>query len=161
MKKTLLSIALMAMLLFATSAYNRDAIGTRVGDSVPALAVANEQAAVDLNQMRGEYVLVTFWSSADAASRVQCNQYASWMKSNQPQGLQHISVNFDKEPQLFQEIARRDKLDTSAQFNVQGEDAARIFSDFGLADGYGSLLISPDGRIDAINPTTSELSSLL
>ncbi|MDE7376969.1 MAG: SCO family protein, partial [Muribaculaceae bacterium] len=74
--------------------------------------------------------------------------------------LRHVSVNFDQEPALFAEIAKRDGLDMAQQFNVTGAQANNIASDYGLDHGFGSMLIAPDGRIAKVNPSLSELSSL-
>lgn len=40
--------------------------------------------------------------------------------------MSHIAINFDKSKGLFNEIVKRDNLDTAAQFNVQGEVASTI-----------------------------------
>ena len=38
----------------------------------------------------------------------------------------HLSVNFDKSKNLFNETVRHDKLNAISQFNVQGDDAKEI-----------------------------------
>lgn len=157
MKKTFSTIAAMLMLLLTASSYSSSNSGTEVGEFAPSLKVCNDSTTADLSQMQGKYVLLTFWTSADAASRINCKKYDAWMEANNPTGLRHVSVNFDKEPTLFEEIAKRDGLDAKSQFNVRGKEAAKIIRDFRLADGYGTMLIAPDGRIAKINPNPSDL----
>lgn len=161
MKRTFFAASLAALLLLTASSYSEENGGTRPGDFAPRFEVQNPSAKVDLGQLRGQYVLLTFWSSADAPSRIAAGKYAAWMSGNENANVRHISVNFDEEPALFSEIARRDGLDMTAQYHVAGAEAESIASDYGLDQGYGTMLIGPDGRIAKLNPSVSELSSLL
>ncbi len=161
MKKTIFMIALMAVMLVSTSGHSRGDAALSSGEFAPELQLSADSYSTALSLMRGDYVLLTFWSSENAESRINCNAYSAWVKGCQPSNLRHVGVNFDQEPALFSEIARRDGMDMEAQFNVRGTDADHIISDYHLAQGYGTMLIGPDGRIAAINPTTSDLTSLL
>lgn len=158
MKRTFFAAALAALMLLTASSARDERGGTRPGDFAPRFEVEGSGAKVDLGQLRGQYVLLTFWSSADATSRIDAAKYDAWMSGRQD--VRHISVNFDDEPALFAEIAKRDGLDMTAQYHVEGAAAEKIISDYGLEKGYGSMLIGPDGRIAKLNPTASELSSL-
>lgn len=160
MKKTIYAIALAAVMMAMTSATDQNVVGIDKGAYAPQLSVSNHDHSITLDQYRGQYVVLTFWSSADAASRAQCVNYDSWISQNKHVGVSHVSVNFDSNSQLFAEIASLDGLDTKMQFNVHGQQAKEIMRDFHLADGYGSLLISPEGRVCEINPTISQLASL-
>jgi len=160
MKQTLLSIVLLLFVIFVTSGYNRDNAGLGIGEFAPALSAKTNEKSISLESMRGEYVLVTFWSSSDAESRIQANVYDAWANVNAGDGWRAVGVNFDSEPALFEEIARRDNLDTRSQINVQGDEARKIRKDFRLDNGFGSMLIGPDGRIIAVNPSTSDLDKL-
>ncbi|MCC8120281.1 MAG: redoxin domain-containing protein [Bacteroidales bacterium] len=161
MKKTIFTIALMAVMLIATSGLSRGEAALAPGSVAPELNLTSDSQSTALSLMRGDYVLLSFWSSSDAASRVQCNAYSAWVNDCHDAKIHHVGVNFDQEPALFHEITRLDGLDKATQFNVSGSAADRIISDYQLAQGYGTMLIGPDGRIAAINPSTSDLSSLL
>lgn len=161
MRKTLFTIALMAMMLFSTSALNKHRAGLEIGETAPELILSQADNDIKLSQLRGDYVLLTFWSSADAASRIECNRYSAWINANASEKLRHLSVNFDEHPELMAEIVKRDNLDENAQFNVSGQQAAKIINDYGLSRGFGSVLIGPDGRVLRFDPEKSELSSLI
>lgn len=161
MKKIFSFVALLAALLFATSGYNEYDRVLAVGDDVPSLAVSNNDTAFNLRESKGDYVLLTFWTTSDARSRVDCQKYSKWFEKNDPLNVKHISVNFDEEPALFREIVRLDNLDHHAQFNVNGSEASQIRHDFGLDNGYGSILIDPNGYIKSFNPSSTDLRSLL
>ncbi len=161
MKKTIFTIALMAMMLFVTSGLSSQEKALTPGTLAPELNLSSDTQSSKLSLLRGEFVLLSFWSSTDATSRIQCNEYSAWANNCHNAAVRHIGVNFDQEPVLFSEITRLDGLDPATQFNVKGTEADRIKSDYQLAQGYGTLLIGPDGRIAAINPSTSDLSSLI
>lgn len=144
--------------LIASSGYSKSPVGVFPGDIAPEVRIDTD-SAFSLSSTRGRYVLLTFWSSTDANSRQACNHYTS-LANELGDKLQHVSVNFDTDPQLFNEIVRRDGLGTESQFNVQGEQAARIAQDYHLEGGFGTVLINPDGRIGTINPSDHELLSL-
>ncbi len=161
MKKSIVGVMLTALILVATSGLTRSDEGIATGQSAPDIALNNESETTTLHDMRGEYVLLTFWASDDAASRIQCTHYSAWVQENENAHLRHVSINFDREPELFREITRLDNLDPQRQFNVKGAEADVIIDSYGLASGYGSVLIDPNGRIVSLNPKTSEISSLM
>ena len=152
---------LTALMLVATSAFTRTSDGVVPGDTAPNIVLVNDIIKTTLQDMRGEYVLLTFWASDNAESRIQCTKYSAWVKDSEIANLRHVSVNFDKEPDLFREISRLDSLDPQRQFNVPGTEADAIIDDYGLASGYGSLLIDPQGRVVSVNPKTSDIASLI
>ncbi|MCM1452234.1 MAG: redoxin domain-containing protein [Clostridium sp.] len=157
MKQTLLSIVLLLLMVFVTSGYTRDNDGLEIGDFAPEISASAKDGSVSLNSLRGNFVLVSFWSSSDAQSRIRANENDAWAKANASEGWKAIGVNFDEESALFNEISLRDGLDAQSQINVQGEQARKIKKDFRLENGYGAMLIGPDGRIIAVNPSSSSL----
>lgn len=160
MKQTLLSIALLLLAMFITSGYNRDKAGLSLGDFAPALSATAAEKSISSKSMLGQFAIYVFWSSSDAESRVKANAYDDWAKANPGSGLMSVGVNFDDEPALFEEIARRDNLDLQSQINVQGDEARKIKKDFRLDAGYGAILVGPDGRIVAVNPSTADLDEI-
>lgn len=69
MKKTLIRFVGVVMLLILASAGSGNYYGVEVGDQAPNFKVGDEAHALELQSLRGKYVVVTFWSSADADSR--------------------------------------------------------------------------------------------
>ncbi|MCC8113028.1 MAG: hypothetical protein LUD17_16420 [Bacteroidales bacterium] len=161
MKSTIFSIAFLALLLIFTSGLGRTEAHIAKGQMAPEIVLESPNDTLALSSLRGENVLLTFWSSADAASRVECNKYQAWIDANQPSHLRHVAINFDEHPVLFEEIVRRDNFDAATQHHVHGREASRIIEAYHLDEGFGSILIGPDGRIREINPPTYELSSLM
>lgn len=161
MKKSLFIIVLSAFVFLATSGLGSDNPAMDKGAFAPELKVSNSDSELTLSQLRGKCVLLTFWSSADADSRIDNNKYAAWANANSSDHLQYVAVNIGDDPELVSAIVKADGLDHKAQYVACGEVAKKIISDFRLAEGFGTVLIGQDGRIRAFNPQKSELSSLL
>lgn len=165
MKSTLftgmLCIVFLTMLFTATSGLGHSQATIAKGELAPEIILESNNDKLELSNYRGENVLLTFWSSSDAKSRVECNKYDSWMKANETTQLRHIAINFDEQPALFEEIIRRDNFDATSQFHAQGKKAQQIMEAYNLNDCYGSVLIGPDGHIIDFNPSSTTLAQLL
>lgn len=161
LKKTILIFSFFIGLLITSSGFNKTSLNTSIGKELP--AIANEQINNVLKECEnnGKYVLLSFWSTSDALSRQSVNDYTSWLKTNGNSKIDLLSVNFDKSERLFQEIVKRDGLDSEMQFNVSGNQAYKIKDEFHLNKGYGSILLDPTGKIIAHNPTREELNDIL
>lgn len=162
MKKAILIIAFFAVLLVSASAYTDRFIDVTEGSTAPVFAVTNDDNTSSVDQARGRYLLLTFWSSDDAVSRIRCNEYESFIRNNHDNGQLYVmSVNFDRSRKLFDEIVRKDGLNAKSQFHVQGDKAVKIIDDYRLQNGYKAFLVDPEGRVVATNPSTSQLTNLL
>lgn len=159
MKKTIMGMALLASTLLVSSAFNETTFSTEPGAIAPLISASNDSGNVALEQMRGDYVLLSFWSSDDAQSRINCNYYAQWAKRHCG-SIRHLAFNFDEDVALFKEIVAIDALDAANQYNVTGDTASRIIRDYRLNEGFGTLLIGPEGRVIAANPELEALNSL-
>ena len=158
MKKTITIIVFVAVLLTTVSAYTGKVVDASEGYTTPTLTITNNNETITLDMLKGKYVLLTFWASTDGISRVACNEYSAFLENASfEEKVCHLSVNFDKSKNLFNETVRHDKLNAISQFNVQGDEAEKIKDNFNLDDGYNTLLIDPNGRIIATNPSIGTL----
>lgn len=160
MKKKFMIAALLAVMIVASSGMGRRMPEIKSGCLSPELVIADSVHCVDISSYRGSYVLISFWSSTDAPSRVAVKAYDTAVRNRSVAGLHHVSVNFDDSKELFEAIVKADRLDAAAQFNATGKTAESIIANFNLRNGYGSLLIDPDGKIAAINPDVSNLTAI-
>ncbi len=126
------------------------------GRLTPELIVGNNDSTIDLRSL---YVLVDFWSAADAASRLKSNEYNT-LGLEENSNVERISINFDRSRRLVEEIVSRDRLNRNSQYYVNAEHAGKIIRDFKLQDGFKSYLIGPNGRILAVNPDMDYLKSM-
>ncbi len=164
MKKNLMIAALVAIMVVASSAVGKRSPRIVPGEQSPELVLDGTDHSVALSDYRGSYVLLSFWASTDAPSRVAVNNYDTALRhrggNTSKNDIVHLSVNFDTSKDLFEAIVKADNLDASTQFNASGNFAKSIIGNFDLEHGYGSLLIDPYGKIIAVNPEISNLTAI-
>jgi len=161
MKKTLLLIAVCTALLLCAVGYSDSRYHTALGRRPPDFYVENDSGEISATLLKNSYFLLNFWASTDAPSREAANVYTAWLRRNSDKNLRLVSVNFDKNDALFKEIVRLDSLIPSEQYHVSGDTAKAIIENYGLQDGFGSLLIAPSGKIVAYNPDAETLSRIV
>lgn len=64
-------IVLFAVLVISVSAYSERVFEAAEGYNAPSMTIENSDTTLSLADMKGRYVIVTFWSSADADSRLR------------------------------------------------------------------------------------------
>lgn len=153
MKKTVFIIALFIGVLVCAVGYSDSQYRTSLGKTAPAICLSDNDGTFNLDALKGKYVLLNFWKSTDAPSRRSANDYTAWLRRHPDTDVQFISVNLDESPQIYNEIMRRDSLIPATQFYAGGDTAAAISNAYGLDKGLGSMLINPDGKIIAHNPS--------
>ena len=167
MKKTILLIMSIVGVLLFSSAF-RGGIAPVAGSIAPKVEIYNQDSRISLNDYRGKYVMLSFWSAADARSRMKTielygivNQANETVNHGEEPNVEFMAVNFDRSERLFREIATRDNLDLSSQHFVRGTQAEAIKRDYGLEKGYRAFLIGPSGHILAVNPDKNTLKKYL
>lgn len=163
MKKALSYMAFFVALGLLISAYSNRVVKAEKGYTAPEIEmVSNDSVEVSLSQLRGKYVLVNFWDSENAVSRIAAGEYDRYMRSGsirKPFAL--LSVNTDADPKFFREVVRKDKLESSTQFHITDAKLKNLEADYRLNHGFSSYLINPQGKIIAVNPTIKALGKYL
>lgn len=158
-------IALFVVLLFTVSAGSDRAYKAETGFNAPRFEVrATDGNVVSLSELKGRYVLVSFWSSTDAGSRINTNLYDRFLKSmpSEEEQICLLSVNLDRSELLFREIVRRDNLNAKSQFHVYGDQASDMMRSYRQnTKDCQSYLIDPNGVIVAVNPDVDALTRVL
>lgn len=160
-KKTLILLAAFVGVLLCSVGYSDSRYRTAVGQTAPTISLTHNSKTITLDDFRGEYVMLTFWSATNAPSRRAVNVYTAWKRRHPRLPFNVIGVNFDDSRTLFDEIVRRDGLESSDQYFLSGADARAISDNYGLDGGFGSVLIDPSGKIIAHNPGEAELALLM
>ncbi len=158
MKKPLIFLALLVILAISLSAYTPRVIAPEKGYTVPALSIESNDSVISLSDFRGKYLLLTFWASTDAASRIRCNEYESLVDQNAK--VRQLSVNLDRNERLFKEIVSNDNLNPAHQHNLSPSKADGVLAEFNLNSTLKTFLIDPEGRIISVNPSLDEIAAL-
>lgn len=160
MNKIFLTFAIVGLLTLFTSAYYSAPDDSRIGYKAPALVLGNDDNGLKpLQQHRGENVLVSFWTSADAQSRIDNLKYDRLSKHDGSSFI-HVSVNLDRSHSVFNSIVVVDNLDRSSQFATAPDVQQRIISNWRLDEGYHSFLIDRQGKIAAVDPDEEMLAGI-
>ncbi len=155
-------IALFVVLLFTVSANTERAYTAVEGINAPDFKVIGiDGSEKSLSGYRGRYVLVNFWSSTDAESRISAGRYARYAGNAAEERFVLLAVNFDRSERLFREIVRRDGLMAESQSIVKADEASSLIEEYAMAKGLQSFLIDPHGRIAAVNPSITKIASIV
>lgn len=123
--------------------------------------VSNSREDIKFKDLAGKYVLVNFWDSHNAVSRIAAGEYDRFFRCHKGEGMELVSVNTDNDRGLFSELARKDGLDLSRQFHIKDIKGGSVPADYKPRDGFSSYLMNPSGKIIAYNPSVQTLEKYL
>jgi hypothetical protein len=166
MKKTAFIIAVFAALFALITASTNNASDGVTGSVAPVFKIERADSTVKLDNLKGEWVLLQFWTSADASSRLAVNEYSriysAILKDVNREPFRLLAVNFDRSQAIFNEIVRRDGLNANSQFYVENDDLRnRLAKSYHLDGGMKALLINPNGQIVAVNPSAETIKKAI
>ncbi len=160
-------IFIVALLGMLTSFVGKDkpAEGLNVGNVapdfyIPSIDSVTHQPA-SLSEMKGKYVLLSFWASYDAESRLSNVALYHVLRSVEQDNLAMISVSFDEFQSIFKETVRMDQLHASTCFVETSGESSKLFKEYRLNCGFGNYLLDNNGVIIAKNISASELPAYL
>ena len=134
--------------------------GLNVGDVAPDFTIestSDVQHNFDLTDLKGKYVLLSFWASYDAQSRMQNVSLSNVLRSSR--NVEMVSVSFDEYQSIFKETVRKDQIVTPTCFvETEGEDS-RLFKKYRLNRGFTNYLLDGNGVIIAKNISAADLSA--
>ena len=133
--------------------------GLTIGNKAPDFKICSERQLVNLKDLKGKYVLLSFWASYDAPSRMQnaILNHAVTKTNN----IEMVSVSFDDYKSVFNETIRKDQISTSNCFiELEGKNS-EIYQTYRLHKGFKNYLLDKNGVIIAKNINAQQLSSYL
>lgn len=136
--------------------------GLNVGDLAPDFTISaksNEQQ-LHLDDLKGKYVLLSFWASYDAESRMK-NVSLNNVLQALPKEIKMVSVSFDNYKSVFDETIRKDRISVSNCLVETAGEASDLFKAYRLNKGFNNYLLNDKGVVIAKNISASELSSYL
>ena len=146
-----------SLISFSFVGKNTPTEGLTIGDKAPTFTICGEKQLIDLKDLRGKYVLLSFWASYDALSRMQ-NATLNHAIA-QADNVEMVSVSFDEYQSVFQETIRKDQIVTPTCFvETEGEDS-RLFKKYRLNRGFTNYLLDGNGVIIAKNISAADLSA--
>lgn len=134
--------------------------GLNVGNIAPDFDIrldSSSKHGIDLSDFRGKYVLLSFWASYDAESRLSNASLYHALRQDTLNAIEMISVSFDEHRSVFQETVRMDKINIPTCFvETEGKHSA-LFKRYRLMKGLGNYLLDSNGVIIAKDISVAEL----
>ena len=154
-------VALLAVSFMFYSFVGKDTptVGLTIGDKAPTFKISSEEQNVDLKNLKGKYVLLSFWASYDANSRMQ-NAALSHAASKNDK-VEMISISFDSYRSVFKEAIRLDQIATKNCFVELDAENSGIYQTYRLHKGFKNYLLDENGIIIDKDINVKELSSYL
>lgn len=133
--------------------------GLTIGDKAPAFKICGEKQLIDLKDLKGKYVLLSFWASYDAGSRMQNATLShATSKSNK---VEMVSVSFDSYKSVFNETIKKDRIETPHCFVELDGEHSEIYQTYRLHKGFKNYLLDENGVIIAKDIHAKQLSSYI
>lgn len=107
--------------------------------------------------LRGKYILLNFWASYDAFSRIQNITLNSEIQALNGR-IELISVSFDKYQSIFNQTVKTDRIKTAVCFVDTSGIKSDLYKDYQLNKGFKNYLLDKDGIIIACNINASDIS---
>ena len=133
--------------------------GLTIGDKAPALKMDGGKQEVDLKDLKGKYVLLSFWASYDAQSRMQNAALSHAIEKNNK--IEMVSVSFDSYRSIFKEAIRKDQIGTKNCFVELDAENSKIYRTYRLHKGFKNYLLDENGVIIDKDINVKKLSSYL
>ena len=146
-----------SLISFSFVGKNTPTEGLTIGDKAPTFTICGEKQLIDLKDLRGKYVLLSFWASYDALSRMQ-NATLNHAIA-QADNVEMVSVSFDEYQSVFQETIRKDQIVTPTCFAETKGESSGLFKKYRLNRGFTNYLLDGNGVIIAKNISAAELSA--
>ena len=137
--------------------------GLSEGDVAPDFKIesaSNGQPAFKLGNLKGKYVLLSFWASYDAQSRMQNVSLSNVLRSaSRNENVEMVSVSFDEYQSIFKETVRKDQIVTPTCFVETKGESSGLFKKYRLGRGFTNYLLDENGVIIAKNISAADLSA--
>ena len=144
---------------------DKPTVGLSEGDVAPDFKIestSEEQPAFKLGNLKGKYVLLSFWASYDAHSRMQNASLSNVLRSaSRNENVEMVSVSFDEYQSIFKETVRKDQIVTPTCFVETKGEYSGLFKKYRLGRGFTNYLLDDNGVIIAKNISAAELSAYL
>ena len=120
-----------------------------MGDIAPDFKIQSMSAGqplAELSDMKGKYVLLSFWASYDAHSRMQNASLSNVLRSaSRNDNVEMVSVSFDEYQSIFKETVRKDQIVTPTCFVETKGESSGLFKKYRLGRGFTNYLLDENG----------------
>ena len=131
-------------LVFMTSAVSTKNVPLEVGNQAPEISISQiDGNTMMLSDLKGEDVIVNFWSVMDAESRISNVRLA---REAERTGAKYIGMCIDSDRQLAAEVMNSDNISTDHLYFADRQ----VTDEYQLTKGTRTVKIDPYGIVAAI-----------
>ena len=156
--KSWLVLLAASLIVFLSSAAHTEQAKAEAGHEAPALVVSNSAGVVKLSALRGKYVVINFWNSADPQSRIN-NALFDRALADSDSGIEYIAICTDSTPELFGCVLEADGLREARQFIYDRNLAGTLLSDYCAPGESATYLIDPETKV--VTMSADEIMSVI
>ena len=132
-------------LMVLTSAVSTKNVPLEVGNQAPEISISNAEGhSVLLSDLKGEDVILNFWSAMDAESRISNVRLA---REAERTGAKYIGMCIDSDRQLAEEVMKSDNVSTEHLYFADPQ----VTDEYQLTKGTRTVKIDPYGIVAAID----------
>ncbi len=144
LKPTGILVAAVGLTLL-TSAVSTKNVPLEVGNQAPEISISHaDGSSVMLSDLKGEDVIVNFWSVKDAESRISNIRLA---REAERTGAKYIGMCIDSDRQLAQEVMNADNVSADHLYFADRQ----VTDEYQLSKGTRTVKIDPYGIVAAID----------
>jgi len=155
-KYLLLSVVFAA---FLSSSMPQGSHSLEIGSEAPAIELSSDAVIKNLDMLNGKYVLVNFWSAADARSRINNKRLADLSASLPADKIAFVSICTDTDTTIADEILKADNVPADIIYLSAADTTPQVTEDFQTETGLRSFLIDPFGNLSAVSPSNETINS--
>ncbi|MDE5849120.1 MAG: redoxin domain-containing protein [Muribaculaceae bacterium] len=131
--------------LWFTSAVSTKNVPLEVGNQAPEISITDNRGESHLlSELKGEDVIVNFWSVNDAESRIENVRLA---REAEKSGAKYIGMCIDSDRQLAAEVMKADKISTDHLYFADRQ----VTDEYQLTKGTRTVKIDSYGIVAAID----------
>ncbi len=120
-----------------------------------------------LKTNQGHLVLLNFWASHHAGSRIENIKFAQLAKHFQHEifpeakGFVVVSVSLDAYPSIYEETVKRDGLTYTQNMHASNGLHSKLAKTYKLGNDFGNLLLDAEGKVLARNLSAENIKEIL
>ena len=153
-------LVLIAGLLLSFKANDTKDQGIEKGDLILTKDNGNEILKEAIENNKGKYIILNFWSSYNPETRVN-NIMLNDIAKSDSNNVAMICVSFDKFESVYQETIKSDSLNNTVNILVKDGFDSQTAQKYGIDKGFGNFIIDPQGVIIKKNVNAEVVKSLI